>query len=148
MFIQADGLFEEGGRFKVAAGKTLLARVVQRHQRQLFCQSLSACRWQEIHFLQFADIRLAAAEGRHAAAAHDLTVLLDDPVGMTRLAVELEKRVQIRVGNRVALVSRQSIFGRNGANNGGDSRVILLSDPAHRRRDGGNHAHSITHDKN
>ena len=90
------------------------------------------------------DLALVSA----AAAAHDLAVLLDDPIGMARLAVQLKKFVQIGIGHGVAFVGGQAIFGRYRADNGGDSRVVLLSDPTHCRRDGGNHAHSITHDKN
>src|SRR5690606_22956489 len=148
MFIQADGLFEEGGCFEVTACKSLIAGIVECDQRQSLRQALSANRWQEIHFLQLADIRLAAAERSNAAAAHHLAILLNNPVGVARLAVKLEQLVQIWISNRVAFISRQAIFGRNRTDNGGDSRVVLHSDPTHRRRDGGNHAHSITHYKN
>src|SRR5690606_1180563 len=148
MFIQANGLFEEGGCFEVTTFKTLSVGMFKGDQRQFLRQPLSTHGGQEIHFLQLADIRLAAAQWRNAASAHDLSVLLDNPVGMAWLAIKLEQFVQVRVGNRIAFISSQAILGGNGADNGGNSRVVLLSDPTHRRRDGGNHAHSITHYKN
>lgn len=112
-------------------------------QRQLFRQALSAYRWQEIHFLKFTDIRLAAKQWGNAAAAHDLAVLFNDPVGMARLAVQLKKFVQIWVGHGVAFVGGQAIFGRNRADNGGDSRVVAGGYPAE-CREGLRGAHFVT----
>jgi hypothetical protein len=87
MFIQGDSIFEEGGCFEVAAFKTLSTRVFKGQQRQFLRQALPTDRRQKIHFLEFADIRFTTAEWRNTATAHDLAVLLDNPVGMARLAV-------------------------------------------------------------
>ncbi|MNT85826.1 hypothetical protein D3C72_2260370 [compost metagenome] len=78
-----------------------------------------------------------------------MTVLLNDPVGVAWLTVELIQLIQIRVSNGVALIGRQTIFSRNRTNDGGDAGIIQLSYPTHRGRGGrGNYAHSMAHDKN
>ncbi len=97
----------KGGGFQIAALKPLFAGVVQRQQRQLLRQPLPRALVIKIHFLQLADIRLAAGERRDAAAANHFPLLLHHPVGGARLAVQLIQLIEIS-GRRPYSLYRRS----------------------------------------
>jgi len=84
--------------------------VIQRGERQLFRHPFAAYGGQEVHLLQFTDIRFAALERGDAAAAHHLAILLNHPVGVTRLAVEGIQLIKIRIGHGIAFVGGQAIL--------------------------------------
>ena len=83
----------------------------------------------------------------NAAAADHLTLLFNHPIGGARLAVELKKLIEVRVGDRIAFIGRQAVFRRNLADNVGDSCIIFSGDAAQRRRNGRARIHTMTHSK-
>lgn len=89
VLVQPNRVFEESGGFEIAALETLRASVIEGNLCQLFRQALSTHGGQEVHFLQFTDVRLATAKWRNSASADNVTVLLDNPVGMAWLAIKL-----------------------------------------------------------
>ena len=123
----------------------MFAGVVQRQQRQLLRQPLAAGAGHKIHFLQLADIRLAAGERRDAAAANYFPLFLHHPVGGARLAVQLIQLIEIRVGDRIAFIGGQAIFSRDLADDPGDGGIVCRRNATQQRRRGDARIHTMTH---
>src|SRR4249919_1145694 len=130
--VQFHGRVHAAQGLEVAAPEAMRTGRVQAHLHHRGPGAEAAHLRQEVHLAQFAHVRVAVDQRRHARAAQHFAVLFDDEIGTAWFRIGPAHPVHFRVVDREALAGGAEL-GHHGADDLRDARVVARLDVADRK---------------